>query len=325
MNKSGFGNKGSVRSSVEKIGKRTYAQSFGSPDSALKSLIPYSPYNLIFSTLNFSSVKTQISGATTLVHKWIDINNYANLTQSSDSSKPTIDTTNILGGRYFGVRGQTDDLMTTDTKNNSDLTQNMTTILFARCNHSSSLVSSLIFSPYSQAGYTYLSQYTNYGLSWWWNAQSSPNNTMNYTEYAPARTGIIGINNPGYGTSGQPTDMFLKSGFLVQEGTYDSGSRQMTTSLRKGDGTLYRTATINYTSSFYSGSGWTQAQWDGAFVSGNMTPKYLQLFAAANGAVGVGYYTADTTIYTFLKINSILTTAQINSITSYIKSAYGAK
>ena len=103
--KSGFGSKGSRKSSSE-VGLRTYAEYFGSPESAFRSIIPYVVDNRIWTTLVPDSYSLQTSGSSTLAHRWLDINRANDssfLTASADSSKPTVDTTNKLGN-YPGLR-----------------------------------------------------------------------------------------------------------------------------------------------------------------------------------------------------------------------------
>jgi hypothetical protein len=314
MKRSGFGSKGFSKSSVETTGKKIYALSFGSPASAFRALIPYSPYNLIYTTLDPSSIL--VSGG--LVHKWNDTNQYAYLTQSSDSAKPAVDTTNILGRGYVGIRGQTDDSLTTDTKSASDTNTAITTILYARANHASTNASSIYYAPFSSWD-TPLGSYYQVGNMWWSFCGPSYSNTTLFTEYFSIGTQVKGINLPSYSfNTGDPVDMFYKGNILVKEDLLDAANRAITSSLKTQTGTTYKTVSASSGSlSLPSGT------WDSGFVGGKIQPKYWNIFRSSNG--GGGYYTTDTTIYSFIKINGSLTSGELSNITAYLRSAYGAK
>lgn len=328
MKGSGFGVKGSSRSSVESTGKRTYAQFFGSPESALRSLIPYSPYNLIYSTLIPYTIQTEVSGATTLVHKWVDLNGYLNLSQSSNAAKPSLDTTNLLGGKT-GIRAITDDFLVTPAPTSSDATKFSTIISYNRSNINYTTGSGFyFFTPYSTTLFTPFNGINSvFGLNAWWYITGSNNNsnTINFREYFSAGTQINGASSVAFGQSVYGKNMFLRADIFVQQGEHDPVNRRITTFIKDANATLYASASAG-TSSLASPNN-TTASWDTGFTAdGGMRARYWNLFRGSN-LLGPPYVTSDSVCYTFIKINSDarLTDDQITSITKYLKSAYGER
>jgi len=108
MIKSGF--RGLQVKSASIVGKRTFADSYSTLQSAIQSVLGNTDVQ-VFTTAIPNSVVTTTSGSTVVVNRWNPI--YAptsglHLTQSTLSNMPSFDSTYKLG-KYNGIRGVVDD------------------------------------------------------------------------------------------------------------------------------------------------------------------------------------------------------------------------
>lgn len=312
MAKTGFGSKGFAKSTVESIGKRSFAQGFGSPISAFRSFIDFSSNNEIWTTLVPSSIGTVVSGGTTFVHSWTDVINQSVLTQSTDSSKPALDSTNTLKG-YVGIRTIGDDFLRKPSADSATTTvQNY--CVYGRSNKT-----------YNSGSYNMFNTFTNpagqsgYGQTVAYNTAIDVNYRLNATTFESfpvAGNRSAGVNIQTIAAN-RPLDYFLKDNIYYFTYVLDGTNRTTTFNVYYRDGSLLW-STVALTSSWSAG-GVTSTQFDGLF--GTPTPVFpaRTLFVNRNST--------DATQYSFIRINrsTELTSNEMTTITRYLESAYGTK
>lgn len=314
MTKVGFGSKGFAKSTVESTGKKSFAQGFGSPISAFKSFIDFSSDNELWTTLVPSSINTVDISGTKVVHAWRDIINQSVLTQSVDSSKPALDSTNTLRG-FPGIRSIADDSLRKPAVDSASTTvQNY--CFYSRTNLLSSDTTNAynIFTTYSTPATP-----SGYGI----NIAYNPGKDINYRFLITCFESFPGAGNRSAGVNvqtvanGTPLDFFQKDNIYYVTLVLNGTDKTVKFNLYKKDGTLYLTTTA-LTSSWAAG-GVTSAQYDALF--GSPTPVFPKRTLFTNRA------STDTTQYTLMRINrsTELTVGEMTTITRYLESAYGAK
>lgn len=326
--RSGFG--GFNKLSSISTGKRSLIDSFVTLDAAIKSILE-DPRVLIYTTAVPSSIEIDSSG---LISKWNPLNFYSSnayLTQSTNTRKPILDSTYLLGkypGAYFAGAGQ---LL---TGSNNSLPDSTPQVFKKTRRHFTYFT--WVQDPVSVA-LSYLFRATrNVGTSYWvesarvaWNGSNINFAYINYftsnSSNPNARTMTVNF------SSSSARDIFgnLNSNtFRMLEEVYNPNDRSVTSSLYNSNKTLIdpgaSNSPVNIVSSnkfsmiFTSGSATTTAtNWDTQFPSGSFQTVLPQL----------GHFSGDAKEYhhTFIQshTDSPISADTVQNLKNLLDKVYG--
>lgn len=307
MLKTGFGSKGYAKSSIQSVGIRTQAQSYGSVRSAITSIIPYTTNLAVWTTLNPSTISTTTSGSTTVVNSWNDIINNVSVTQASTASMP-IPSTQYAIGKNLGIRFVSDDILSNNNLD-STITACMTYGVYMRSNTDVSVNSWIFTAPHVFGNAP--NNFNFYALHAYFEGST-------LKRYFQAYSYPFSVGNRGF--SFQPFTANVNNKYVSNDYIYyfsigtDSSRNLFTRTYDKNGDTV---ANASYTYIQVLGVDNT-GSWD-SVMGGPSNPGLPRMKSF------IGRLAADNVYYTQLKFGSsaLPTKEELQKITNYLESAYG--